>query len=154
MGFVICGALCHAGGGNEQGMAYQTEPGVSEAVMENNKFRYNRQCPLMARSGHSPTQGFTSALPPKADIWEGAAKRLLMTQSGHSVPIPAHSEAGASDRHHSGPLADYALMMINRGASCYVTPLPQWRPSTSLLNRPRPTSRFFFGRHFNRAALW
>ncbi len=24
-----------------------------------------------------------SALPPKADIWEGAAKRLLMTLSGH-----------------------------------------------------------------------
>ena len=34
MGFVICGALCHAEGGNEQGMAYQTGPGVSEAVME------------------------------------------------------------------------------------------------------------------------
>ncbi len=48
MGFVICGALCHAEGGNEQGMAYQTGPGVSEAVMENNKFRYNHQRPLLA----------------------------------------------------------------------------------------------------------
>ena len=34
MGFVICGALCHAEEGNEQGMAYQTGPGVSEAVRE------------------------------------------------------------------------------------------------------------------------
>ena len=48
MGFVICGALCHAEGGNEQGMAYQTGSGVSEAVMENNKFRCNYQWPLMA----------------------------------------------------------------------------------------------------------
>ena len=48
MGFVICGALCHAEGGNEQGMAYQMGPGVSEAVMENNKLWYNHQCPLMA----------------------------------------------------------------------------------------------------------
>ena len=52
MGFVICGALCHAEGGNEQGMAYQTGPEVSEAVMENNKFRYNHQCRLLAMSGH------------------------------------------------------------------------------------------------------
>ncbi len=28
---------------------------------------------------------FTSALPLQADIREGAAKRLLMTQSGHSL---------------------------------------------------------------------
>ncbi len=53
MGFVICGALCHAEEGNEQGMAYQTGPGVSEAVIESNKFQYNHQCPLMTLSGHS-----------------------------------------------------------------------------------------------------
>jgi len=55
MGFVICGALSHAEGGNEQGMAYQTGPWVSEAVKENNKFRYNHQSPLMANSGPSAT---------------------------------------------------------------------------------------------------
>ena len=39
----------------------------------------------MAKSGYSPTQLFTSALPPKADIEMGAALRLLLTLSGHSL---------------------------------------------------------------------
>ncbi len=45
--------------------------------------RRTSKCPLMAMSGPSDGLRFTSALPPKADIREGAAKRLLMTQSGH-----------------------------------------------------------------------
>ena len=37
----------------------------------------------MAISGLFAGQLKRSALPPKADIYEGVAKRLLMTQSGH-----------------------------------------------------------------------
>ncbi len=43
------------------------------------------ECPLMAISGHIGWMRFTSASPPKADIREGAAKRLLMTLSRHSA---------------------------------------------------------------------
>jgi len=39
--------------------------------------------PLLAMSGHSDACQIASALPPKADIGEAAAKRPLLTHSGH-----------------------------------------------------------------------
>ena len=60
-------------------------------------------CPLMAISGHIGWMRFTSALPPKADIREGATKRLLMVESGcgavavgSAYLFPPLSSGGAS----------------------------------------------------------
>ncbi len=61
-----------------------------------------------------------SALPRKADIREGAAKRLLMTQSGHSalltnvVADDATGEAG-QDRRQGGPARSVRHLSACRG---------------------------------------
>ncbi len=72
---------------------------------------------------------FTSALPPKADIREGAAKRPLMTQSGHSalltnvVADDATGEAG-QDRREGGQPWQVRHLSVGRGGSIE-RPIPE-----------------------------